>query len=124
MNPFSVHDRKRRLLVVLAGLVLLQTLLGFPELSSGATGAAAEPHHASVFAQADEARMAVGGADHCQDPSEPTQCDQCCCCLGAHLSVLPEPLVLHDLPISIWLMARTPRSPSRPTTAIHRPPIV
>jgi hypothetical protein len=123
MNALSVHDRKRTLPVVLAALVLLQTLLGIPELTAGATGdGATDPHHASFFVDVDPVSDGAGEADDCGSPSE-TQCDHCCCCQGTHFSVLPDLMVLHDLPISNWLMPPWDRSPSRSSTAIHRPPI-
>ena len=37
MNPLNRHDKRRKLLVLLAAAVLFQTLLGIPEPGAGGT---------------------------------------------------------------------------------------
>lgn len=127
MNPLSSYDRKRKLPVLLAAVVLLQTLLGIPEISAMATAdSAADPHHISTLADVDPAPESLcdtENAGDCSSPSDPDQCDHCCCCHGTHSSLLADLIILHDQPNSRWLMPPWDRSPSGSNAKIYRPPI-
>lgn len=79
MNPLGYQNRNRKLPVLLAALVLLQSLIGIPELSADASGnSAADPHHASFFIDVDPGPDSAGNADEadeCRPSSDPAECD-------------------------------------------------
>lgn len=129
MNSLGAHNRKRKLPILLAVVILLQTLLGIPGLAAEAgsdAAAGADAQHASLSIDTQppfQANCGQFGSDDCAASPDAAQCDYCRCCLGTHVSLLPELVALRYRAISAWSMPPRDRFLSRSNSTIHRPPI-
>jgi len=120
---------KRRLMILLAFMVLLQTVAGLPGLAAAEAGEAAfdeaGSHQSSALIlesiAAEIAETAVD--DECREPCDRVQCDCAFCCQGNQSSFVHDFVLAGIPPTSCWSMTSAQPPPLRIHSRIHRPPI-
>jgi len=120
---------KRRLPIMLACVLVLQSVAGMSVFAASEAGenAAGGPdvHQVNMLSLDSHApeSQETAGDDECREPCDLVQCDCAFCCQGNQQSVLLDFVLAGVHPASRWSMTclRQPSSRIHPT--IHRPPI-
>jgi len=130
MNLPGQDHSKRRLPILLACVMVLQTVLGIPGLAAGQADeifiGGAEPLQAS----ANHPDSALAGTveivvdDECREPCDLIQCECAFCCQGNQQTVLNDLFLVSVLAARCSPIASPLPSASRMHSTIHRPPIV
>jgi len=131
MNLPGFDHRKRRLPILLACVIVLQTMAGVPGFAAdeggeaAVDGAGSPPSSALVLdSDSDLAEHAASVVDdECREPCDLAQCDCAFCCQGNQQSVLHDFVGVNAPPASRWSITSLQSPSSRIHPTIHRPPI-
>jgi len=129
MNIPGFDYCKRRLPILLACVVLLQSLPGMPGLAADETGdttiGGPDAHQSSALGLDSHAvEIAETAVDEeCREPCDLAQCDCVLCCQGNQQSILLDLVPAGVLPASCWSMTCLQQPSSRIHSTINRPPI-
>jgi len=130
MNLPGFDHSKRRLPILLACVIVLQTVAGMPGFAADEAGEAAidgagSPPSSALVLDSDSAETVASVVDdECREPCDLAQCDCAFCCQGNQQSVLHDFIGVSAPPASCWSMTFLQSPSSRIHSTIHRPPII